>query len=252
MNLHLLMLGLLFASSVSAQEQVPRAWSVRVDVQMVALPMAEAVRLLPHLRRAKTFVEADRRLQTLVDDGIAEVLGWPIAQGVNGEKSVSESIDEIRFGTAFEPPAIAGSWSSSHPVPLTPFEFWRHAGAFIGDTTVGIRTHDVPTAFDSRETGPILEIEPQVTNQNGDLSLSIRAQWIHLDSMEPAIGARSPRPEDHRVVQPRITNLTTDANLTLANGGRILLDSFVLEQPQPRVVLFLLHASAQRIAPAQP
>lgn len=228
-------LGLLvIVSGGFAGAEEPMPWRVRVDVEMVSLPMKEGVRLLPQLRRAETYDQALARIQKLVATGEAELLGWPTVESQSGGKGRTESLYEVRYGEAYEQPQIPGA---AIPRPLT-----------VADTIP--RPFDVPTAFTGRNTGPALECKAFVEPATGKIELALLAQHLRLVAMEPAIGARAQRPAGDQILQPRISDFRTQTSLTVQNGARVLLDTFNLEAPTPRLVFFLLHVSAK--APSHP
>ena len=98
-----------------ADDAMPQA-SIRVDVQMVSVSPAAALSLVPALSDEKTTEEANARLQKMIANDEATLLGWPVLWLRNGmatdrnlglspldpsppdvtEKNSSQTIEECR------------------------------------------------------------------------------------------------------------------------------------------------------------
>ena len=68
------------APAATRAENEPR-WTVRAEVQMLALPQTKARALMPRLREPATFPAAYTQLQEMLAVGEAELLGAPRAEG---------------------------------------------------------------------------------------------------------------------------------------------------------------------------
>src|SRR3954471_20530803 len=101
-----LLLGIFLSLGLAARGAESPGWTVRVEVQMVAVPMADALHLVPRLRRPETFAAAEARVQALLAGGGAELLGWPVVQMVSGEKGVAESVEELKVAEEYGPPEL--------------------------------------------------------------------------------------------------------------------------------------------------
>ncbi|HEV7401742.1 MAG TPA: hypothetical protein VGO11_02405 [Chthoniobacteraceae bacterium] len=222
---------LLLAFALPAHGAEPPEWTVRVELQMVALPMAEALQLVPRLRRPETFPAAEARVQALLAGGQAELLGWPIVQAVSGQKAVSESIEELRVGVEYGPPELPHIFLRP-PDPPTLFSIFYPK-------------HTPPLGVVSWNFGPLLEVEATVDAKTGIIDLSIAPCLKRVEALEPCIGARHQATSDRAQAMPRSSTVKKQTNLSLLNDGRVLLGTSVEQQLQPRVVLFLLHAVAQ-------
>ncbi len=205
-------------------------WTVRVELQMVAVPMAEALQLVPRLRRPETFAAAESRVQALLAGDEAELLGWPIVQAVSGQKATSESGDEVRVGDEYGPPQPAHIFVHP-PDPPTLFSIFYPK-------------HTPPLASATHTFGPTLEVVATVEPVTGVIDLIIAPALSRLEALEPCIGARHQANSDRAQSMPRSSRVKKETNVRLPNGGRLLLETSVEQQPSPRVVLFLLHAVA--------
>lgn len=209
-------------------------WKVKVDVQIVAVPVADALVLIPRLRKQEESVQATKDVQSMIAEGGAELLGWPIVRCETVPDTMdsgsTSSIEIVKYPVEFLPPQIPGG--VVHPP--------REAPPLQERLSPSIAQ---PTAFDTREVGHRLEVTALVEDER-HLRLELEYELVQLQAMEPVLGARSERPEDQRIVQPRFYRVRSGAHVTLPNDGRALLGTSVERGPRPRMILFLLHAVA--------
>src|SRR6266478_6427257 len=95
--------ALALARETNADTEPPPA-NVRVEVQIVSIAPATAIKLVPELLDEKTAPEACARVQQMLAREEAKLLGWPVLWVKQGDRSLNESIEEIRYSTEFEPP----------------------------------------------------------------------------------------------------------------------------------------------------
>ena len=228
--------AILLTAGAHAQE-----WEIRVDLQMVALPMAQALLVVPQLRNAETFAAAEARVAAMLASGEAELLGWPFVQMKSGDRARSGSIDEVRYPTDYDPPMLPSGIGNGLGAIRTPFYYIVNPP----------ERYITPTAFETRNAGPALEVAASVRADGRSIDLEIAPQFVRLEAGEHTIGTRAEYPGDHYQQQPRFTTQRTEAAFTLPNDGRRLLSTFVLREPQPRLLLFLVHAVATRTPPSR-
>jgi hypothetical protein len=218
---------------------VAAEWNVHIELRMIAVPMAKALPLVPKLQRAATFAAAEAQVQALLAKGEAEVLGWTVVETQNGQKAGAGSFEEVRYAVDFNPPTIPGGVRTG----------WRPPR----DLKYIFRARQIPPiAFDTRDCGAAIEVEPVVEKSGQLIELTMFARQVKLEAMQPAPGTRHVDPGAYPSLQPRFSDLVTTASLTIPNGASVLLSTFVQEQPKPRVVLFLLRAVAKPPPPASP
>ena len=133
---------------LSAFAQVPEAPVVRVEVQMVSMPLEKGLPLIPNLRDAGSIEGAFSQIQKMIAAGEATLNGLPEVVTKSGQRAVTEDIQEVRYATEYgpHPPATPPTSGAEKPAPAPPEPI--HSGA------------PVPTAFETRNTGATLEVEP--------------------------------------------------------------------------------------------
>jgi len=210
------------ASATPESVPQPPPWNVHVEVQMISLPMAEGARLATDLRRPDTFTAAEERLAALLATGEAKLLGWPTVETTTGTRATSESIAEIQYegpinmGGCFTPPDWRPPPNIHDPRPT------------------------VPTFFETKNTGATLQVGASIGGPRHDIDLSLSARLVRFKAMQPPIGART----GGRYTRPEFSTMDVRTDLTLPNGGGMLLGIFVEKQAEPRMVFFILHAAA--------
>ena len=205
---------------------LPSPARIRVDVQMVSIPVAEAGRLIPAFQDRKTSTEAWTRLQAMITNGEASLIGWPALWLQNGQRGVFESIGEDRYPTDFNPPQ-------------------GPAESFFGRRLIlpaGVPY--TPTAFETRNTGCTLEADANVEKDGKVIALDLVAQYARR------IGTREWHTQPDRIgisgvqQQPEFRTSKIMISLDVRRDEPTLVGTFVVTEPQPHVELFILHAKA--------
>lgn len=234
----LLVALLMFTLRLSGRGEDAPPWTVRVELQIVSVPMAHALQLVPRLRRPETFSAAEARVQQLLVGGQAALLGWPILRTVSGERAATFSVDEVIMSDEYGPPGPPHLFLHG-PDPPTIFSIFYPK-------------HTPPLATSTRTFGPELQVEAEIEPKTGVIDLKIgpvidmiTPLLTRLDALEPCIGARHQETSDRAQALPRSSKFTKQTSLSLPNDGRVLLGTSVEPQSPPRVVLFLLHAVAK-------
>ncbi len=131
------------------------------DVLMVSLPDALAIPLVDMFRQPGQNDAACQKLMQLIEAKKAKVTAWPRMQTKNGNRAVAENIQEIRYATEFEkidPPAEAKGAAPAPEDPAAPAPPAGPAPAPAIPPAVGV----MPTAFETRNAGATIEMEPTV------------------------------------------------------------------------------------------
>src|SRR5687768_5664891 len=87
------------ALSVSAQS--PLTSNVRVEVQMVSMPLEKGLPLLPNLRDPDSIEGAFSQIQKMIATGVATLIAWPAVATTPGQRAVTEDIEEVRYPSEF-------------------------------------------------------------------------------------------------------------------------------------------------------
>ena len=110
------------------------------------------------LRWKRTLVS---QIQKMIAAGEATLVGWPEVVTKSGQRAVTEDIQEVRYPTEFDgpqPAKIPGSETQAQK-PAPPQS--ARGGA------------PVPTAFETRNIGATLEVEPVVGPDGKTIDVNI-------------------------------------------------------------------------------
>lgn len=132
---------------------------VQVQVEYIEVPQETLTGLL-FLRSPKSSDATGlrKKLQKLVSENQAKVLETQVVVGRSGQKTSSESIHEFIFPTEFEPAAVeVKSVKALETAMASSFPF----------------NPAIPTAFETRNLGSILEVEPTVDFDSNLIDLRI-------------------------------------------------------------------------------
>jgi len=229
----LVILATFAVTAFSALAQVPEAPLVRVEVQMVSMPLMKGLALLPNLRDAGSIDGAFSQIQKMIAAGEATLNGWPEVVTKPGQRAVAEDIQEIRYASAYGPrppkPATAGGAEEPAPAAGEPLR----GGA------------PVPTEFETRNTGATLEVEPVIGPDGKTIDLNIVPQNVRLIDMMTVASGRDANGHDWKIEQPRFYTAKTTTGLTLTSGHRMLLGEFRGPEGSEQIEFFILSAEVK-------
>lgn len=210
----------------------PGCYRVRAKVEMIALPTATALRLLPRLNNVYQSEAACRELQRLVDAGGAELLEQPsvLVNHCNGAKT--DSGQTIRWPSEFEPRAAPGTIENAE---ITHRE--QRWGAIP------------PYSFDNDQLGARLEVETFVEREDGDVILQneVAAELDTVDGWREFLGPADPHGVIGVIRQPVISRYKVQGAIEIRPGAHKLLGTFTCAKPQPHVIVFIFSATATRL-----
>ena len=222
--------AILCAIRTHAEEAAPAKsakWNLTAECQMIVLPQKLALPLLPELLDETKIDAAFAKLQELIASGTAQLAANLVVKMRDGQRSVAESIEEMRYGTEFDPPQLPQN-APNDPAIL---KHWPITGI-------------TPTAFETRNIGATLEVEIAANESGRLMSVSAIPQhvrflrWAKTDAGKLANGERL------LVEQPIFHTMKNTTQLTLGNGQRVLLGIHKLTEPADTLELFILRVSA--------
>lgn len=226
---------LLSTSTYSAPPQPTRAanretsdaqWSVRVDVLMVAMPQDKLLPLLPDLRDPKKIDAAVDQLLTAVQRKEAILTGYPTVNTLDGTRSMSEAIFEKRYPTEFEPPQNPQNKSTSSPA-LEP---------------TAVNDSPLPTAFETRNLGVTLEVEPHVNTRGDSIRIDVVSQRVELLGFDSFDAIKTASGRSVKIDQPQFFTSKVNAKVRVQNGQRALIAVHLLAKPENYLEVFILQA----------
>lgn len=187
--------------------ELPSPRHVQVTLEMIEVSQADATQLLYKDKLGKDGTKLRAALQVMVDSQKASVLETMMVASHSGTKATSESIREVIYPTEYEPI----SWLGCGGAP-TPAE---RQEAFEKNPR---QCPPLPTAFETRNTGSMLEIEPAIREDGKIVDLRLAPeivfeagarQWnVHKDELG----------NESSVEMPFFYTIRTNASLTLKNG----------------------------------
>jgi general secretion pathway protein D len=117
-----------------------------------------------------------------------DLLSAPRVTTKSGQRAVIEIVREFRYPTQFEPPQIPQTFNNDNDVnqssffnPLTGLPGLGGGGAVGGNTGGFPVTPTTPTAFETRNTGVTLEVEPVVGPDGVTIDLNLVPQVVEFE-----------------------------------------------------------------------
>ena len=219
-----------------SQEVADAKWNVQVEMQIVALPEDLAVPLVPDFLDEKKIEAAYAKLQMLIASGKAKLVGWPILTTMSGQRAVIESIEEMRFPSEFKQPGVE---VAKPPAGKEAEKAEPKPAASTFDAT--------PAAFETRNAGVTLEIEPVVSADGHSISVNLVPQHVRLHTYKKST-LELPRDGTKLVVeQPEFHTSKVTTSLTLQNGERKFLGAYKVADPAGHMEFFILKVGAKRV-----
>jgi hypothetical protein len=217
------------ASAQSTDDAKEPRWNVTAECQMVVVPQKTALVLLPDLLEQSKIEGAHGKLQQMIAAGEAELASHFIANFREGERSVSESVENFRYATEFEPPKLPDK-ASQYPDVLKDWPL------------VGI----TPTAFETRNIGTSCEIEVRVHSSGQWLRTTVHPQHVRLLRWTKIEAGKLANGEHLFVEQPIFHTMGSTSSLVLRNGRRVLLGAHKIPDAD-KMEFFLMRVVAKPI-----
>ena len=210
-----------------------RPINVRIELQVVAVPEAIAVPLAAEMMKKDKIEAAYVKIQELLAKGTAKLIGWPIVTTVSGQRAVSEAIHEVRFTTEYSPPTV-------NLTPNVP----ANATIKIAPSVDVTAFAGIPAAFETRNVGVTLEVEPSLSVDGKTINLNIVPQDVRLRGFNKV--TMEVRGGGGKVVveQPEFDVKKLTTSLTVRNGERVLLGVYPTDEPPKHIEFFILKAEA--------
>ncbi len=167
----------------------------------------------------------------------------PATVSRSGQTSKIEMIREFIYPTEYEPPQLPNQVGGSTFVDIT-------TGQVVGaNSPVTPITPAMPTAFDKRDVGTVLEVNPIVSADRRYIELSLQPSVTSFDGFvnygTPINGGSSSffnfagintssssfgEITANRILQPIFSVIRTNTNVTIVDGGTIVLGGLVEER----------------------
>ena len=199
-------------AQASDGHELPSPRHVQVTLEMIEVSQADATQLLYKDKLGKDGAKLWAALQVMVDSQKASVLETLMVASQSGSKATSESIREVIYPTEYLP--SCGLFEDPKKKEIeTPNDKALKAAM----------TAVCPSAFETRNTGSTLEIEPTISNDGSIIDLRIAPEilfeagnrkWsIHKDELGNELA----------VEMPLFYSIRTSTSLTVEDGAPELL-----------------------------
>lgn len=185
-----------------AENELPKI--VRVQVEFIELWQETMTSLLYVPGKSANDTELRAKLQKLLDAGEAKMLETQVATARSGQKATSESIHEYIYPTEYDPPVGPGAEGESNlpqAFPMNPA---------------------TPTAFETRNVGSTLEIEPTIDESGKVIDLRFIPELIYHTGNE--IWTEITEGENtYRIQMPNFYTIRTQSSVVLITGQPFLV-----------------------------
>ena len=105
----------------------------------------------------------------------------------------------------------------------------------------------IPTAFETRNVGPTLEVEPQVSAKGDIIYLNMVPQRVELLDFDSYAAAKTSSGKIVKIEQPRFFTSKATIGFALPNGQRALIAVHLLAKPENYMEVFIVQAYATPI-----
>lgn len=189
-------------------------FNVRTEFEYIEMPLATMAALMADESATKTDVALRARVAELVKAGKATLIEQTLLTCPNGQKATTESIREFIYPTEYEPPEL-------------PNTIHIHSNGTKADETAiaaakEVATGPTPTAFETRNLGTTLEIEPHYDQETGYISLRFAPEIVYYIENTIYSEWRGHHGKSD-IVMPVMYSLRVTTALNLASGKPTLV-----------------------------
>jgi len=233
-------------SPVFGQEPTakPDEDNVFVEMQIVTIPEKIAATFPADLRDEGKIDSTWEKIQALISDGSAKLVGWPTLTTQNKQKAVFEAVNEVRYPTAYIRAPVETYYAEDKEEANFVTHLTEEKGLFT-ETEFDA----VPSAFETKEVGTKLEVEPTISEGGQTIQLKITPQDLHQSSpVKVALAEKEndvlvPK-GDVVVTRPQFESTGEATSIVIRNGARKLLG---VSRQADQLELFILRAEIQRV-----
>ena len=234
MNWHRTLLSLagLFLPVMSGLRAEEPVWKVTVDSQIISVPSALSLRLLPRLTRPDQAAAALAELQKATADGTAEVLSQQRVFLHDTEEGTfsSETYRDHRWAVEYSQPMVAGVFGGGPTFP----SIFGYAEA-------------TPTTWETTRVGEALGVTGIAAGDGRTVDLTVWFKKTIFLGTRPFAGGRTAGGVIANVDQPKFRVHNFQGDLTLPTGRWQFVSAF----PEKGSCHFLLlRATAKRLLPS--
>lgn len=190
-----------------AEANLPR--QVRVQVEYIEMSLEQMSSLMSEPVASKGDVALRGRISELVKGGKAKVIENQMIVCRSGEKATAESVREFIYPTEYEPPELPET---------VKFE----KGSEKQVQSKEISTGPTPTAFETRNLGTTLEVEPTFGETNAFIEIRVSPEIVYHVKNDVWAEWKDKHGEAN-IMMPVFYTLRLNTAVTAANGKPCLL-----------------------------
>lgn len=185
---------------------------IRVQVEFIEVSHEQLTELMFGEKPAANDVELRMQVVALVKHGKATILETMLCTARSGQKATSESIEEFIYPTEYEPATL----------PENVHVNKKEDAEAVKTVRRDLATGPTPTAFDTRNLGSTLEIEPTLSEDGNIIDLSFVPEIVYHVGNE--IWAEWKGKHGNSPIQmPTFYALRINTAVTLADGTPMLV-----------------------------
>jgi hypothetical protein len=182
---------------------------VQVTVEFIEVPQAEVTRLLSKEKLGKDAAKLREELQKSVDAQKANLYETMMVVARSANKATAESIREVIYPTEYEQPEL-----TCNP-PITEEQAAQGKSRRV--------CPPLPSAFETRNTGSTLEIEPTIGDDNTTIDLRLVPEIVFDTGVRKWNVHKDELGNESWIEMPLFYSLRTNTSLTLSDGMPQLL-----------------------------
>jgi hypothetical protein len=183
---------------------------VRVQVEFIEVPHATLTRLLMDPRTGGNDTDLRKELAALSEKGEATVVETMLVIARSGQKATVESIKEFIYPTEYEPAELPNEIHITQDGEKT-----------IPDVK-DLATGPTPTAFETRNLGSTLEIEPTIGDDSNIIDLRFMPEIVYHTGNDTWAEWKG-RHGDASVRMPHMFTARINTAVTLINGRTLFV-----------------------------
>ena len=227
--------ALLLASAVASQSQtgtpefdplgvhdgLPK--QIRVQMEFIEVSHEQLTELMFGEKAPVGDEELRKQIAQLIKEGKASILETMLCTSRSGQKATSESIEEFIYPTEYEPAEL----------PNTIVEEGKKSVVIPTESRRDYATGPTPTAFETRNLGSTLEIEPTLSFDEKIIDLRFLPEIVYHVGNE--IWAEWKGQYGNAPIQmPKFYKISVNSSVTLADGKTMLVAALSPKDEQGR------------------
>lgn len=188
--------------------------NIQCQVECIEVSQEEMTKLLFQRNQSLADVTKLRKeLQEMVAQKKARVVDTMMVITKSGQKATTESVQEFSYPTEPEPPSVPQSVSLPDK-PTTPADV---------SAMQWMRSPPVPTAFEPRNLGGTLEVEPTLRNSPREIDLRLSWEIVDHEGEKTWMEYKDSMNNTYKIETPKFYVKRISTSFTTINAGYTLV-----------------------------